>query len=127
MKNREKLFFVLSIIFKPYIAFDIMEALGYNDKQLSYYLSKWYTKGFYEYGVSLYSGWILFSNLTGEYNKIFTNIKYFCYDRPLKNDEVDKAIEQIKTDIIEAEFNNDILTPLKKFIIERYMEGFKND
>jgi hypothetical protein len=127
MKNREKLFFVLSIIFKPYIAFDIMEQLGYNTKQLCYYLNKWSDKGFYEYGVSCYSGWIVFSNLTGEYNKIFTTIKYFCYDRPLRNDELDKAVEQIKTDIIEAEFNNKIVTPFKAFIIEKYMEGFKND
>lgn len=49
MKDKEKLFFILSIIVKPHIAYCIMLALGYNLKQIDYYLKKWESKGFYEY------------------------------------------------------------------------------
>ena len=121
MKDREKLFFVLSIIFKPHIAFCIMCGLGYNIKQLHYYLFKWEDKGFYDYEELIYSGWIIFSKLTGEYDRIFRMIKYWSYDRTLKNSN------QILTDPEEVNFNDKILIPYKKYIIEKYMESFKND
>lgn len=81
MKEKEKLFFILSIIVKPHIAYCIMLALGYDVKLLNYYLEKWESKGFYDFESLSYSGWIIFSKLTGEYDRIFAIIKYWCYDR----------------------------------------------
>lgn len=49
----------------------MFELLGFSGKQLRYYLSKWSSRGFYDYGVSLDLGWFEFENLKGEYKEIY--------------------------------------------------------
>lgn len=122
MKDKEKILYILAIIFRPYIAYDIMVSLGYPAEQLLYYMGKWSDKGFYEWGTSVTGGWFIFSKLNGEYKRIFDQIKYNAYDLPKREIELKEAKKRILTDIEEADFSKDV-NDFKKFIIKAYMGG----
>lgn len=70
MKDKEKNFLKLLLHncgYKPYVPNRAVDFSG--DKQLMYYLEKWTNNGYWEYGVSLRTGWF-----TPEGIKHFTDL-----------------------------------------------------
>ena len=123
MKDLEITFFILSILTKPYIAFSILVDLGYNKKQLNYYICKWVDKGFLNYGTSAYSGWFEYSAFNGKYKEIFKILRYYIYDLPQTELKAGKAKEQIITDLYEVEFYNNEVRPFKEELIKMIIGG----
>lgn len=95
MKDLEKVFFLhclLSYCVNPYTTIyeivDMYFKIGVPQKQLLYYLEKWYEKGFYDCGVNICYGWFYTKNINGaEYEKI----KEVVFD--LLDDEMKKQIK----------------------------------
>ena len=54
---------------------NIFSRLGFPYKQLMYYVEKWSNKGFYDYGVTLDLGWFYPDKLSGEYKKIYDEMR----------------------------------------------------
>lgn len=53
---------------------NIFSRLGFSYKQLMYYVQKWSSRGFYDYGVTMDLGWFYFDELKGEYLDIFKSV-----------------------------------------------------
>lgn len=121
MRDKEKMLFILAVVFKPYIAIDIMLGLGYNKKQLFYYFDKWVDKGFLDFGTSMYTGWLVYSKFTGEYKRIFDNIIYYTYTLPKRALQHQEAKKQILVDLDEAEFYNKNVDAFKHFLINNFL------
>ena len=54
---------------------NIISRLGFPYKQLMYYVEKWSNRGFYDYGVTLDLGWFYTDKLSGEYKKVYDEMR----------------------------------------------------
>jgi hypothetical protein len=85
IKANERLFFTLCLkafIFKKETQWykmtvrDLIQIIQpiIHYKQCWYYLDKWSSKDFYDYGITLDLGWFYPDKLTGEYKKIYDEL-----------------------------------------------------
>lgn len=54
---------------------NIFSRLGFPYKQLMYYVEKWSNRGFYDYGVTLDLRWFYTDKLSGEYKKVYDEMR----------------------------------------------------
>ena len=78
MKPLERIFFQSCVMQRGRMSvreiIAIFCALGFSEKQLLYYVFKWDTRDFYDYGVALDLGWFYPDKLIGEYKVMYENI-----------------------------------------------------
>ena len=76
MKPLEIIFFILVVKAHERLSvrdiINMLVAAGVSHKQLLYFLRKWTSKGFYDYGVSIDTGWLEPDKLRGNYSDLYT-------------------------------------------------------
>lgn len=75
MKPLEIIFFIFVVKAHERLSvrdvINMLVSAGVSHKQLLYFLRKWASKGFYNYGVSIDTGWLETDKLSGNYSDLY--------------------------------------------------------